>query len=422
MRISFLFSFLFSCSFAFSANAQMGNPELKSLLDSNELFLFRTAFEAQKSTLAETELHYFSAWNESCFGSTEASNAHIDFFFRNDILISEKLAGELLQLRMENSFRAFRYREADSVCAVLLQHYTGSLTDDELAEVKNFAGIVKALAAVPAQTVARSGDISLPYKRDMAKLIRLDVSIGGKTEDFIFDTGANLSTICESEAKRMGVRMLNAGFGVGSSSQESVEANLGIADEMKIGGATFRNVIFIVLPDKALKFLGGLYTIKGIIGVPVIAQLGEVRITKDSIFFPAAQTESAERNLGFSANTPFASVAFFGSVHPYVFDTGAGASVLNGNFNRAYSDSLQDAREGSSKVGGAGGVQKISVLKVKNLRYGFGGKTGVIETATVQMNGSGVTMEHFYGIAGQDIFMQAETLIINFDKGFVLMR
>lgn len=448
MKRLFFVALFLSSTFSFlHANQFPLFPHLKALLDSGEYFQFREEYEKTgEGSRSESgslfvdsnmymstperinhyimELCYFNAWKNFLFNQSETSNYEIDWYFAQaGTTCPDSIAAELLLLHFQNDLRLFHYYRADSICNVLLFRYPSVMSSEDVEAVKNGGQVTAALVNVPPQTMIRDGDdLSVNYKRDIASLIRIPVEVNGEDGNFVMDTGANLSTISESQAKKMGVQILDANFGVTSSSRSSVNSKLGVADQVRIGNATFNHVVFIVLPDKSLSFLGGLYKIKGIIGLPVIAQMGEVRIEKKRIFSPSKQTESNLHNLGMSGNTPFANVNFYGQWHPYIFDTGAATSILGTNFNKTYRDSLKNFKESTSKVGGAGGVQTISVLKITNLHYNFGGQNGMLKRATLQLKGNEGVFNTFYGIVGEDIFMQWKTVTINFDKMFVLMQ
>jgi predicted aspartyl protease len=408
--------------FALACNA-FTNPRLNELLEQGEYFRFRSAFLAlmQLDTLdAPGSVLYYSAWEQHVFGSADSSNHCIALLVNGNFNCSDSIKARMLQLELQNDFRTGRYRAADSVCGVLLFRYPSVMAANELEDVKNFASITKGLRDVPPMTVERNGDLDIPYKRDMVNLIRIDVSVNGKSEKFIFDSGANISTITETQAKKMKLQLLDASFGVASSSKASVNSSLGLAKELKIGNTVFRNVIFIVMPDKQLKFAGGLYKIKGIIGIPVILLLGEIQVTKKGrLRSPLQQTESNLFNLGMAGMSPIADISFYGTSHPYIFDTGAASSVFNACFLPAYKDSLGETKESTSRVGGAGGIQEFKVLHCFNLRYSFGGKAGTLKRGMVQLNSVSPVYDSFYGIAGEDIFTQWETMTINFNRHFV---
>src|SRR4029078_8069324 len=116
----------------------------------------------------------------------------------------------------------------------------------------------------------------VPLTRDRANLMNIPVGEAGKEERFVFDTRANLSTIGETLARELGVRIIDRQILVGTATGARATSRLAIAPELRIGAATARNVVFLVLPDSALKFPQIGYEIRGIVGHPVIAALGEV--------------------------------------------------------------------------------------------------------------------------------------------------
>jgi predicted aspartyl protease len=403
---------------------------LKALIDSGEYFQFRQEFEARfTGTFAapdvETpEIVYFFAWDHFLFNNPKLSNYYAEAFLNSkSFLRSDSLNAEMLQLHFQNDIRLFKYKTADSICNILLFHYQEVIPPSVLAGIRNTGQITAGLVNVAPQTIERKGDLDIAYKRDLVHLIRIPVTMNKETTDFIFDTGANFSTISESCAKKMGVRTLNAKFSVTTSSRSALESKLGVADELKIGDVIFRNVVFIILPDKSLKFAGGIYKIKGIIGLPVIAQLKHIEITKD---YHLKSTENYQGNhavnLGMEGNTPFVAVTFFGTSHVYIFDTGAGGSALGNRFYETYKDSLTNAEEGTAHIGGAGGVEKVKTRSVKNVHYKLDGASGVLKTLTVQLSGITDALGNYKGIVGQDIFMQWNVMTMDFEKMYLELK
>jgi predicted aspartyl protease len=422
MRIYFPAVFFFFLVIPGFSKERIQNEELIALLDSGEYFFFHDRYKSSEQTLNEIDKLVFGAYDESYFGDAAYSNRLIDsLIFHYDC--SDTLAMELLSLGMENSFRLFQYENAFQYGIMLQMQYGGLMTREELENVRNFVDIAAGLKEVPPQTVVRNGDLNVKYKRDIAQLMRIPVYVNAVPGDFIVDTGANLSTVIESEAKRMRIRVLDVGLGVVSSSRSSVAAKIGIADTLAIGNAVFYHVVFIVFPDEALRFFGGLYKIKGIIGMPVLGQLGEIQITKKGRFIsPLTQTNSAVRNLGFSGNTVFLNASFYGKAHPYIFDTGAGAGIFNVKFYNAYHDKLESPKRKTSRIGGAGGIQQVEIIYFKNLPYAIGEKSGTLKRSTIQVGTNSMELGNFYGIIGEDIITQWDEIIVNFDKRFLVFN
>ncbi len=430
-KLSLLFFVFIGLSLSLRANPFPLNRHLKTLLDSGEYFQFRHDFEEEipASSYAEKwfwepEHLYFLAWDNYLFNKSKTSNHNIESLLSDSkFTCPDSIIAEMLQLHYQNDLRLFQYKTADSICNILLFRFPSVIDPQVLAGIKNSSQITAALISVPPQTIERNGELVVKYKRDIANLIKVPVTMNNKSDDFIFDTGANFSTISESEAKKMNVHMLNATFGVMSSSKASVSTGLGVADKLEIGNVIFRNVVFLVMPDKALKFLGGLYKIKGIIGLPVIAQMGQIEIRKNhNIIGTTAVIENHILNLGLEGNTPFVAATFFEKEHIYIFDTGAAASVFGKRFNAAYAEKLTTAKDGTAHVGGAGGVQKVVTRTAKNISYNFGKGNSVLKVISIQLNGVSDAIGNFYGIIGEDVFMHWEVMTINFDLMFVEVR
>jgi predicted aspartyl protease len=102
-----------------------------------------------------------------------------------------------------------------------------TLSEEKRADLNNSFGLWKALEKVPVQTLSVNGQTRLQGTRDKAKLLNLPVEVAGTRMDFVFDTGANLSTITSSTATRLGLKIIEADVSVGSSSDIKVKSKLG---------------------------------------------------------------------------------------------------------------------------------------------------------------------------------------------------
>ncbi|HYR09062.1 MAG TPA: aspartyl protease family protein, partial [Longimicrobium sp.] len=111
--------------------------------------------------------------------------------------------------------RTYRYGEAAEVYAVLAGEASADSAGRENAA--NVRGLWGALAGTPAQTVEAPGPVRMTTTRDRANLVNVPVESGGQRIDFVYDTGANLSTVTESTAREMGFRVFADSVRVGSS-------------------------------------------------------------------------------------------------------------------------------------------------------------------------------------------------------------
>ena len=65
----------------------------------------------------------------------------------------------------------------------------------------------------------------------------------------ILDTGANLSVLCESEAKRLGLKLRETTIKLSDGSGLPSTARVAVASDLWIGGVDLKQVAFAVAPD-----------------------------------------------------------------------------------------------------------------------------------------------------------------------------
>src|SRR5262249_2885068 len=105
----------------------------------------------------------------------------------------------------------------------------------------------------------------------------LPVTINGKADDFLIDTGAGQSALTEAEAKKFGLTLLPGSAPSMDSSGTGFSSRTAIAREVIIGAMRFRSVSFEVIPSD-----GPFRDVEiGIIGTPIQLALGSIRWEKD---------------------------------------------------------------------------------------------------------------------------------------------
>jgi aspartyl protease len=250
------------------------------------------------------------------------------------------------------------------------------------------------------------------------------VQINDSSRSYIFDTGANFSTIMRSEAGAVGLRILPAGIEVGTSTDKKVTADLAIADRLTIGGMHLRNVVFLVLDDKLLTFAGG-FRIPGIVGFPVIEQMGEFEIDHRSVLkIPLSPPRRTERNLALENLTPLTQVAWQGKTLLCSFDTGAQNTAVYETFYRRFQPAVDASSTASvRKMGGAGGILEVPVRVFTKQRFSLGDTTMVLDSVDVLTRSIAHGADDDYRDCnlGHDILDKFSGFILNFrDMAFVL--
>lgn len=111
---------------------------------------------------------------------------------------------------------------------------------------------------------------------------------------------------------------------------------------------------------------------------------------------------------------PLVAGAYNGKRMLFSFDTGATVSNFYHPFYEAEKEVItkQSAPE-KVKFGGAGGFQKVTVHKLKDLA--IGGKTARFPTITVMTENVNNRSRYYYGNLGQDLIKQFERMTLDFE-------
>jgi len=258
-------------------------------------------------------------------------------------------------------------------------------------------------------------------KKDIVGLLRIPVRFEKKNMKFVFDTGANLSLVSEKTARKLGVKVLPIEFHVQGATGRVVKSKIGVADEIRLGDIVVKNVVFIVMPDKELRFLG-FYKINEIIGFPVINQLKEIRLNyaENTLTIPAAPTNSEEKNFAMEGLMPLIEIGHRNEWLVFTFDTGANSTSLYPKYYEKYAAEIDSTYKlGNIISGSAGGMEKNRAYKLTNVQMRIAGRDVVLPEVSLLKDVQTEHSKYFFGNLGQDAIKQFKTVIINFDKMFV---
>jgi predicted aspartyl protease len=314
--------------------------------------------------------------------------------------------------------RTFRYAEAAEVYAALAGEASADSAGRENAA--NVRGLWGALAGTPAQTVEAPGPVRITTTRDRANLVNVRVEAGGQAVDFVYDTGANLSTVTASTAREMGFRLLDDSVRVGSITGGQTWARVGVAPELRIGGATVRNAAFLVFPDSALAFPQIGYQIRGIIGFPVIAGFGATTLTRAGELVLGDTADAGapgEQNLCLRGLMPLVAAEHAGERLHFGFDTGAQATGLYPPFHAARREAVEAGGAPSAvQVGGAGGMRQVRAYTLSPLVLRIGGREATVPQVRVYLEPTSGDSDRLYGNIGQDVIRQFESMTLDFRR------
>lgn len=267
------------------------------------------------------------------------------------------------------------------------------------ADLHNDIEFRRALSAAPPQRTTVSSPFAIPLRIDDLGLREVMVHVGRDSSGWIFDTGANMSTITESMARRLGLHVISTGATTKGITGASVPNRVAVIPEMRFGSARVRNAVAIVLPDSALDIPQAHFQITAILGYPVLESLGWLAIGTDSLRVNARAGEapSDSSNLFLDNLSPLVAATVGDSTRLFHFDSGADATMLTVRFCRAYASLLTGLDTTSIRIGGAGGVQRYAGYRIPLLPVAIGGQRTELDSVFVMRDESQSPFESYFG-------------------------
>lgn len=385
--------------------------ELARLYEAHDCFGMR---DALRTAPRFPELAFYRAWSAASFNRPDEAARYASEYLASRAAMRDSLhLWDAYSVLGDAHVKAYRYADAARAYRAAVAHARDST---KRAETQNAVNLWEAVSAVPAQTVERPRELRLSTMRDKVELLTTEVEAGGRRLPFVWDTGAGLSTITDSSAIEMGFRIVEAAVHVGAIEGGKVPTRLAVAPELRIGGATVRNAIFLVLPAANLSFPRIDYRVRGIVGFPVIAALSPATHLREGGILLEAPSSSAPgnaaSNLCLDGLAPLLAVTHRGRRLHAGFDTGAQSSSFYPPFLAAFPDAK--GRGSSIGIAGVNGARQVPGLILPSLEIGVGGRTVTLPNARVLREHTMPNSTFLFGNLGQDVFRQFESMTVDF--------
>ena len=353
---------------------------------------------------------------DNAFNKLEKSNESINQLLSDVSVFSDSLALKLYKTKADNSIKLFDYKGAKNTLQNILINYRILLSADEVKDMENDLILWTALEHEPKQKVIINQTNRLKMTTDKAGLKNLNLYVGKDTVDFIFDTGANLSTVLEKTAKKLNMNIIPEDIEVGTITGQKIIAHIAVCPVIHLGTIEIQNAVFLVFKNDALNFPEINYQINGILGYPIIAALHEIQITQDGYFtVPNEETKiKYKSNMAMKNLVP---LIYIDGRH-FTFDTGADNTLLY----RAYYLEKQkeiDKKYQPTKIhfGGAAGTQEFDGYMVTE---SFNIMDKSITLKDIQLLKDKINSdETVYGNIGQDVIKKFNKMTLNFRQMFI---
>ena len=321
-----------------------------------------------------------------------------------------------------DNFLLGRYGEASDELSDLINNYGHEFNAVEMHTLQNDRDTFELFRGAAPQKIAGAATYKIRSQRDPLTNDDVLVEVNGKSDWWIFDTGANITAITASTAKQLGLTISQAHASTQSGSTgNEVPLRSTVIPEMHIGAAIVRNVAAIVMEDQALDIdLGknGHVQIHGILGYPVMAAMGSFTFQNNGISV-AAQGPSTPRSTALYAEE--LNLLVDATVNhrelPFQFDTGNIGAELTARFVREFPGQFASLRTGKAQFGGAGGLRELPVYLLPELSVGIGDAKAQFKNVVALNADRGVDpLDRLYGNLGQGLLRQFQSYTIDFSR------
>ena len=305
-------------------------------------------------------------------------------------------------------FRDGRYRNAHRQIEQMISENPAA--EDTKAAQSLFA----AAARFPDLTVASSEPSTVQGEMIEGNLF-VPVTANRVSGTFMVDTGAGISIMSESEARRLRLKVLKTASRLSDITGASVGVRVADVPDLWIGKTHLKHVVFAVSPDANDPLLELPEGHRGVLGIQVLIALGSFRVSKESRFDiqPEAAPASAKIvPLAFDGDNPVAQMMLDGKTLNFTFDTGAVRTYLGPIFAAQFPELMRTgSKMNHTQTGLSGSANQESVV-LPSVRFSLG-KGVELDSATVLLKTTTATSSWAAGNLGFDLISQVLPITID---------
>lgn len=403
--------------------------DFKKLLKGERFFELRERLENNMYELSTYKRLYYEAYLHNVFGRAEESNIVIDQLFERyakRLRKSRRKAMNLLMIRLDNDAKRAQYGRCMKTARHVLDKYRKSIDKQSRKDLLNSLALWSVLGTIPSQQIVTESSSGVPISRNNFNhwIIQVRADRCEESIPFVFDSGANISTIRRSVAIRMGVHFTGSTVEVNNSVGTTVGTECGYIPRLMIGDMVVENIMVLIMPDASLTFDDLGYSIDGIIGFPVIRALGEFSISGDGWLriSPQDVNEPRRQNMFQKGMLPFVEVWLDGERLTMVLDTGAAISQLSRRYYKKHRVKIKKySAQATVSIGGAGATKEFCHHRLKDKSFEVSGKTIALPSVNVMMTNTFRDKKND-GFMGQDMLLHSGEVVMNFHDMYLYFR
>jgi predicted aspartyl protease len=375
------------------------SPELKALYDAHDWIRLRDALRHAKDSPALYRGAVAAAFNQ---------NRQAETILRSLIKTTPRSpqAYEAYEVLAHISLRTGQYRRLISNMEARWAAFPDkSNVQEERTVMAPFQDLPdQELVTVKPSTLRHNGNIVLP------------VSINGGSAKYFFDTGAAVSCMSESEAKRLGLTIRKTTGTLGTSTGARTSFRTAVAPRLTVGNVHFKNVSFAIFPDDQEPWVNLPPGKRGLVGRPILLAFRTLRWAHDgtvqfgSKSLPGRLTQS---NFYFDEDSPVIVAALSQANVLVTLDTGAETTDLYAGFAKQFPALLSESgKKGSTEVRGVGHAETFDSITIPEITFHLGSIDTVLRPAHVLLKHPG--NKCCVGNLGLDLLQQGRAFKIDF--------
>jgi hypothetical protein len=310
-----------------------------------------------------------------------------------------------------------RYAEAADTYAALKTRFGNEMSPREKAGIEDEVRQWGLLRHVPPQSVSIAAAFTVPAKSNPLGVFEVPVEAGSETRSWVVDTGANISAMSKSEARRLGLHPLEGATEVKGVTGNLLSIQVAVVPELRLGKARLRNVVFVLLDDQDLFVSQPHYQINGIIGYPVLAALGRITFDHNGTFAVDVTTKPPlrrDRNMFLEKETPLVAARVGATTCLFTLDTGIRRTILTARYYREHSSDFVTYKANGQSLTGVGGTRFLPAYTIGTLPLQLAGHTATLHDVPVLTNRVGKTFDDFCGTLGLDSLQEFSAFTLDF--------
>ncbi len=284
---------------------------------------------------------------------------------------------------------------------------------------RDYMLLYRQLAAYPMKIKKRGAGVEIPFHLDSigptgnrSAAVSIVAAANGRTAKYMLDTGSTLNIVRQDEAERLGLRLLPV-HGT-ADADNCISTQLAIADTLRLGSLTIRNMPFAVVKnteDTGEGYGQHLDHNRAILGLPLLEALRNVEIDfKDKVIRQRTDRDEAEPNLCYAVTSKQLLLQFrhLGEALTAIPDFGSSFSSLDSTYCARHESEVATAKKSHVVLETLGGTTRTTEHHIPDFDIRIG-------NTLAQTPVSLYTSLHFDNRLGMPLWTQFRKVIFNME-------